>query len=541
MAAAPQAPVLRPWLWLRYQGEALYHQRRVVGGLASSATQATDPDEVIGISPDGDPEQIDLSGASRDIEAWRWSEVHRPPPPGIPRGQVYRFPQEPVGAALVALKAAAVTYCDDAYRERERAAGLPAVVPASGSLIEAVWPPPAAPAAAAAPAGGLAAAPLALAGAPLPGHPALGAGAGAAAPLALPGPAAPGMAAAGVGAAAPLALPGPAALGMAAPLPALGAPAVAPPAAPALVAPAPAVAAAAPVAGAPAPGALQAAAPGAVAVAAPYPVLVTVEATALGPRGSVIVANGSETMTGDIGIHVAPSFGAVLIRRIRSDQVQEFKGLEAAGDARLLGIISLNGVRSRRPWREVVASLSEVPFPDWGVEGPRTTLWCCRWIDRRGGGPLDHHRFFVMIHRLNKDSWGVTMHEFGLKALETLGSYDSLDLPNVAGIEALMREVQVVEYAYAKHDSFSGSSAEGADAAGGKNKKGRGRGRGGAAGAFGYLDEFTAFRGQRETGDAMVCPTLVEWVGKQVERDANILKQVRKAREERAGTGQGSG
>ena len=55
MAAAMPPPVLRPWLWLRYQGEALYHQRRVVGVLASSATQATDADEVIGVSPDGDP------------------------------------------------------------------------------------------------------------------------------------------------------------------------------------------------------------------------------------------------------------------------------------------------------------------------------------------------------------------------------------------------------------------------------------------------------------------------------------------------------
>eukprot|EP00959_Pyramimonas_sp_CCMP1952_P459735 9478726-Pyramimonas_sp.AAC.1 len=122
-----------------------------------------------------------------------------------------------------------------------------------------------------------------------------------------------------------------------------------------------------------------------------------------------------------------------------------------------------------------------------------------------------------MVHRLHKDSWGVPMHEFGMKALETLGAYDSLDLPNVAGIESLMREVQLVEYAYAKHDGFAGASTEVADGDLNAKKKGRGRGRGrgGAAGAFGYLDEHTAFRGQRETGDAMVCPALVEWVGKQ--------------------------
>ncbi|CAK0844650.1 unnamed protein product [Prorocentrum cordatum] len=488
-------PILRPWLWLRYQGEALYHQRRVVGVLASSATQVTDADEVIGVSPDGDPEQIDLSGASRDIEAWCWSEVFRPPPPGIPRGQVYRFQQEPDAAALATMRADAEAFCDAAFLARERAAGQPAVLPATGSLVDAVWPAPAAPAAAAAAAPAAPGLPLALPGmAAPPGPPALGAPAAAAAPLALLG-------------APPAALPGAAPPGavVAAPLAAAAPGAAAPAAFPAAMA-----------AGAPAAGAPLAAGLGMVA-AAPYPVMVTVETTTYGPRGTPVAPNGTEVMSGDVGIHTAPGYGGLLVRTIRSDQVQDFKGLEAAGDARLLSVIAVNGQRSRRAWRDVASSLSEIAFPDWAIEGPRTTLWCCRWIDRRGGGPLDHRRFFVMVHRLHKDSWGVPMHEFGMKALETLGAYDSLDLPNVAGIESLMREVQLVEYAYAKHDGFAGASTEVADGDLNAKKKGRGRGRGrgGAAGAFGYLDEHTAFRGQRETGDAMVCPALVEWVGKQ--------------------------
>ncbi|CAK0852914.1 unnamed protein product [Prorocentrum cordatum] len=174
-------------------------------------------------------------------------------------------------------------------------------------------------------------------------------------------------------------------------------------------------------------------------------------------------------MSGDVGIHTAPGYGGLLVRTIRSDQIA---------------------------------------FPDWAIEGPRTTLWRCRWIDRRGGGPLDHHRFFVVVHRLHKDSWGVPMHEFGMKALETLGAYDSLDLPNVAGIESLMREVQLVEHAHAKRDGFAGASTEVADGDLNAKKKGRGhgRGRGGAAGAFGYLDEHTAFRGQRALRELRVNP-----------------------------------
>ena len=36
-----------------------------------------------------------------------------------------------------------------------------------------------------------------------------------------------------------------------------------------------------------------------------------------------------------------------------------------------------------------------------------------------------------------------------------------------------------------------------------------------------------------DTGEAMVCPALLEYVSAEVEKDASIMKQVRKSREER--------
>lgn len=36
----------------------------------------------------------------------------------------------------------------------------------------------------------------------------------------------------------------------------------------------------------------------------------------------------------------------------------------------------------------------------------------------------------------------------------------------------------------------------------------------------------------RDSGHYMVCPDLLEYVGRKIERDASVLKQVRKAREE---------
>ena len=48
------------------------------------------------------------------------------------------------------------------------------------------------------------------------------------------------------------------------------------------------------------------------------------------------------------------------------------------------------------------------------------------------------------------------------------------------------------------------------------------------------LDEAGVFSGtHRETGEAMVAPELLDYVAKEVERDASVMKQIRKAREER--------
>ena len=49
------------------------------------------------------------------------------------------------------------------------------------------------------------------------------------------------------------------------------------------------------------------------------------------------------------------------------------------------------------------------------------------------------------------------------------------------------------------------------------------------------LDEVEYFQGTEKTAyDSMICLDLFEWISKQGERDSSILKNMRKAREERA-------
>ena len=85
-----------------------------------------------------------------------------------------------------------------------------------------------------------------------------------------------------------------------------------------------------------------------------------------------------------------------------------------------------------------------------------------RYLDRRGGGPLDHHQWWKANHALRADDWGVAEHETGLRAIELAGGYDGVDITNVASLEVLMRRVQLVEYAYSDRRG-SGKKGNGKD------------------------------------------------------------------------------
>ena len=129
---------------------------------------------------------------------------------------------------------------------------------------------------------------------------------------------------------------------------------------------------------------------------------------------------------------------------------------------------------------------------------------------------MDWHRFWRSVHQLKKADWGVELHELAMRMLARAGEFDGLEVCNLACIEDLLRQVQLIEYAYLQ-ESDSGSKGDG---------KGKGR--------PGLFEESSIFAGtHRENGEAMIAPDLLDYVSTEVERDASILKQVRKAREER--------
>ena len=221
---------------------------------------------------------------------------------------------------------------------------------------------------------------------------------------------------------------------------------------------------------------------------------------------------------------------------LEGDDPAEFKAAEGEYDARVLAVKRNAAGHRHRTWQEVVEQCREVDFPDFPLEGPRTVVWCIEFIGRRHGGPMDHHRWWVSVFNLKPDDPGVAQHELVMKALDLFGCYDQHDVCNTAGLERLMREAQLTEWHYEeKRRTSAASGAASSNDGGGNNEQGgkkKGK-RGSPAGPS--MEEAAMWTGaNKDNQNVMVCPALLKYVSREAESQVNLLKSVRKAREERA-------
>ena len=93
--------------------------------------------------------------------------------------------------------------------------------------------------------------------------------------------------------------------------------------------------------------------------------------------------------------------------------------------------------RSWRDWKSVAGMISEPLFPDWPLEGARTTKWLVMEMVKSGGGPLQHYQSWKTQLRADGGDRSVHEHELLCMALELNGCYDQLDLPVLAGMNWL--------------------------------------------------------------------------------------------------------
>lgn len=247
-------------------------------------------------------------------------------------------------------------------------------------------------------------------------------------------------------------------------------------------------------------------------------------------RGEQAVLSQGAIVRGDLALDTLASGQHDCARRASEDEARRLRG---GLDARTL-LVTLRGgdvgsgggaMRTRRLWRDSVESSAEVAFGDWPVSRPRTASWCMEHMDLRGGGPQDYHRAFRTGISLAKSDWGVDVH--GLIRLGRWRRQGDLrrvgHVTSLACFELLLRHAQLVEYIYVQDETprRPRRRAEEAREAPGCWMRRR------------SSPAPTDTLGRRWS--LPLCPTMSK-----VERDATVMKQVRKAREERRVLGKGS-
>ena len=176
-------------------------------------------------------------------------------------------------------------------------------------------------------------------------------------------------------------------------------------------------------------------------------------------------------------------------------------------DARTLAVSrDIDGNRFKE-FRIAANESKGVEFTDWPISGPRTVKHVITAMLDHGGSALGHHQAWRVACRFQPTDAPSMEHESWCKVLQAMLTYDQLDVTNLASAELVVRAIQRIEE---KH-KFKLSSAEDA-----------------GEGAL-----FMGSAGGSRVG-SVISPKLTEWIGSEMQKEAMVSKERRKAREERA-------
>ena len=211
-------------------------------------------------------------------------------------------------------------------------------------------------------------------------------------------------------------------------------------------------------------------------------------------------------------VHALPGGKQVFVECVDGGDRAIFCQRRSSWDARTLPI-DLDALGRPDCSLKEVAKKSEEKTMSWVLTGPRTARWCISYLVTEGLGFEAHHERFRQLGRIEASSWGAQEHfQLSMIAKHALQT-DQLNGYNSMFCEVIFRRLQTIEFAYAER----AREAE-AKAIGGRLS----------------LEEQQTFGGlTRQASTLMVCPELMDYVKPEVERDASLSKNLRKAREER--------
>ncbi|CAK0816861.1 unnamed protein product, partial [Prorocentrum cordatum] len=179
-------------------------------------------------------------------------------------------------------------------------------------------------------------------------------------------------------------------------------------------------------------------------------------------------------------------------------------GPELETDARVLDIKTRPDGSRHRHFTEAARLVSTTEWAEWPIMGPRAAAWCPEYLARQDQHPRARRTKWVHECRLEATEEGVGDHDLAMRMAELGLSFDQLNLGELASFELLMRKAQMAE--------------------------GRHRDRLAAVQGDDLMEESYLYLGAGETrGLAMVAPALVDHVNSEMHREAQILKECRKA------------
>ena len=133
-----------------------------------------------------------------------------------------------------------------------------------------------------------------------------------------------------------------------------------------------------------------------------------------------------------------------------TQEADKEEGIDGAGendefDARVMTIArGVDGIR-HRPFREAVGMLTETPWDGWPIGGPRTALWCLKFISENDIHPRARHTRWRHDVGLSANDAGVSEHEMAMRLVEHALCFDQLQVCELASLELVPRPARGAE------------------------------------------------------------------------------------------------
>lgn len=186
-------------------------------------------------------------------------------------------------------------------------------------------------------------------------------------------------------------------------------------------------------------------------------------------------------------------------------RVDEVRGGARTEDIRVMSVLYESTGERWRPFSDAVQVIEDIQLNDSPIKGPQTVAWCARFIKENAGSPTTWHQRWLQLVKLQPSDACDYQHETLMKTFEIVVCFDQLAVWGLGGrrVHGEAGPAHRIKY------------------------------REKVAGVESSIEQ-SLFAGQRNRPGLMISPQLLEWIAREVKGEAAIMKERRKAREERA-------